>query len=1040
MRAVSASTHLRSRSSYSFGSGADTPAALVEAAAVAGYAALALTDRDGLYGAIPFYRAAEERGIRPIIGAEITLMPAPIRDPRTGIRRPAAAPEAERTVVALAESREGYASLCRLVTARHMDDPFDILAALRRAASGLILLCPHAEWLEPLAGSLPPRALYAEICAGRTAAERRAVSLEAGRLTIPLAATWDVHAATRDGLGRHRLLRAIERRTTLDRLPAPEESLRAGWLAPRAEFERPFREAPAPLAGAAEIAERCHLHLDFGAYRFPRAPLPHGRPAVEELRALCEQGLAARYGSRDAAARTRLGAELDVIGTLGFADYFLVVHDIVRRARARGIPIVGRGSAADSLVAYVLGITEADPIAHDLYFERFLNRGRTRPPDIDLDICWRRRDDVISDVVQSYGRDRVAMISTHVAYHLRSAFRDVARAHGLPEAETDALARALPPDHDGDVAHAFAAAPESADFPRETEPYRTILQEAVALAGLPRHLGIHPGGIVLAPGPLAALVPLERAANGTVVTQYDMGPVEDLGLLKLDLLGHRSLSVIADTLVALGPAAPDIEHLAPDLPEVAALLTEARTLGCFQSESPAMRNLLRMMRADTREDLTAALSMIRPGPSSVGMKEAFVRRRRGEEPVRYLHPALEPILARTYGILLYQEDVLRVAQAIGGLTLEEADDLREAITKNRSPGRMEPLAARFHEGARERGAPPGIVSRLWEIISHFAGYSFCKAHAVTYGLIAYRALYLKARHPAEFFAAVLTNEGGFYGPGDYLEEARRCGVRILLPDINASEVGYTAAGGAIRIGLMQVKGLSASATAGIPESRRRDGPFHSLADLLLRVALTRPESESLIRCGALDSLGRTRPELLVDLATRLRGRKRASRSPACPALFDLPPAEGPRLHLPDYAPAQRLAMEQEILGLRVSTHPARLARRTLDAYRPVPATELPARAGSQVWALGWLVATRRTRTRDGQPMRFLTLEDESGTFEVVFFPDAYRRLGARLGGDGPYLVRGRVESQMGAVTLRACDVAVVAGEEDTRLTAPAPGW
>ena len=1018
MRAASASTHLRSRSSYSFGCGADPPAVLLDTARAAGFDALALTDRDGLYGAIPFYQGARERGVRPIVGAEITLRPDPPRDPRTGARRPRGA-RAEPSIVALAENRDGYASLCRLVTARQLDDPFCATDALARSAEGLVVLCPLAERLETLAAALPPRSLYAEVCASHGASERRALLLEAARLGLPLAATWDVVAASRDGFMRHAVLQAVDGRTTLDRLPRDTAAPRAGWLAPPETFARPFRDVPGALAGTREIAERCHLDLEFGAYRFPRVALARGERAIDTLGALCGAAIPGRYGARPAAAAARLAEELEVIGALGFADYFLIVHDIVRRAKSRGIPIVGRGSAADSLVSYLLGITEVDPLAHDLYFQRFLNRGRTSPPDIDLDICWRRRDEVIEDVMRAYGPERTAMISTHNEYHLRSAFRDVARAFGVGLEEVNALSRKLPHSYEGEIAAALATMPECRDFPSDAEPYRTILREAAALAGLPRHLGIHPGGLVLAPGPLADIVPLERAAKGILITQYDMGPVEELGLLKMDLLGHRSLSVIADTVASLGPHAPDLAHLPPDLPEVSVLLRDARTLGCFQAESPAMRNLLCMMRAETREDLIAALSMIRPGPSSVGMKEAFVRRRRGEEPVRYLHPALEPILAKTYGVLLYQEDVLRVAEAVAGFTLEEADQLREAISKRRSPDRMEMLAARFREGARARGAPPEIVSKLWEIVAHFAEYSFCKAHAATYGFIAYRALYLKAHHPAAFFAAVLSNQGGFYGPGDYLEEARRSGVEVRLPDVNASEIEFTSCGNTLRIGLLQVKGLAAATMHAILESRRRDGPFRSLAEFLWRVPLSRPGAESLVRCGAFDALGRTRPELLVELATLAPAMRR--RRPTS-GLFETAFAAPPRLHLPDYAPAQRLAMEQEILGLRVSAHPARLARERLGAYRPVRSAELRAHAGRDVWTVGWMVTTRRALTREKQLMRFMTLEDEDGVFEVIFFPDVYRRVGARLGGEGPYLVRGRVESHLGAITVRAAEV------------------
>ncbi len=514
-------------------------------------------------------------------------------------------------------------------------------------------------------------------------------------------------------------------------------------------------------------------------------------PQSAPRRRTIQSGTSARPSAPEVARR--LDYELAVIDDLHFSEYFLIVWDIVNFALRKGIPIVGRGSAANSLVAYCLGITSADPLAHDLYFERFLNRSRTDCPDIDLDLCWRRRDEVLRYVYERHGADRVAMVSNHNTYQARSAFRDVARVFGLPMEEINRLSAMLPHYSAESIRDAKELFPEARDFPLDREPYRTIVARAEALDGFPRHLSIHIGGIVIGDRPLTDYLPLERATKGIVVTQFEMNAVEAIGLVKIDLLGHRSLSLIADTVVAVKRNRGDAVALAqiPDGDrETAALLRAGRTIGCFQIESPGMRSLLQMIRAESRLDVIHALSLIRPGPSGSGMKERFVRRRLGEEPAAYLDPRLEKVLGDTHGVMLFQEDILKVAAVIAGFTLEDGDTLRQAISKKRSPERIAALQERFLRGAAGRGVRPETAGEIWKLIQNFAGYSYCKAHAVTYGAISYQAAYLKAHYPAEFLCAVMANQGGFYETREYLEEARRWGVRILPPDVALSGVEH----------------------------------------------------------------------------------------------------------------------------------------------------------------------------------------------------------------------------------------------------------
>ncbi len=504
------------------------------------------------------------------------------------------------------------------------------------------------------------------------------------------------------------------------------------------------------------------------------------------------EGARRRYGPPlSRAVRERLERELAVIAQLDFCDYFLVVRDIVEFAEREGIPHVGRGSAANSIVSYCLGISAVCPLKFDLYFERFLNEFRTDVPDIDIDFCWRRRDDVINYVYARYGAGRVAMVSTHSTLRARSAFRDVGRVMGLPLDEVGALSKLLPHYGASSIEEAMGMFPEMAGFPIDREPWRTVVGTALKIDGYVRHLSIHLGGLVIGDRPLTWYTPLEDSAKGIVVTQYEMKGIEAIGLVKIDLLGQRSLSIVAEAARSVEEGRGvrvDLDHLPDADPPTAALLRRGQTMGCFQIESPGMRALLQMQQAEDITDLIQGLSLIRPGPSSSGMKHAFIRRRRGEEPVPWPTPLLKEALGRTYGVMLYQEDILKVAQAVAGFSLAEGDELRKLISKKRSREKMRELRGKFVAGAGARGVGAQVAGEIWDRIEDFAAYSYCKAHATTYGHISYQAAYLKAHWPAEFLASVIANKAGFYDARTYFEEARRLGVRILAPDVNRSEI------------------------------------------------------------------------------------------------------------------------------------------------------------------------------------------------------------------------------------------------------------
>jgi DNA-directed DNA polymerase III PolC len=730
---------------------------------------------------------------------------------------------------------------------------------------------------------------------------------------------------------------------------------------------RSWEELPPALARSLVVAAHCRYTPPLGGVHFPEVHLEDGETPYSRLCSLALDGARRRFRPLRPEVLHRLDHELGTIQRLGFAPYFLLVEGLAAHAREEGIPCVGRGSAADSLVAYCLGLTDADPFRYRLPFERFLNPARRDRPDIDLDFCWRRRDEVLDHVFELFGAERTAMISTLNRFGLRSAFREAALAHGIPPAEINPWSARLPMflgeslnarEADADGAHALegdapeegipragsleedtleesavaqdtlptaierrpferrgspssehatrptaeslqvaetprtrgpgrlglavAALPETRGFPLDDPRFRRALASAEALLDAPRHFGLHPGGVVVAPGPIDTFVPCQPSAKGPVVTQLDKDGVEAIGLVKMDLLGNRALTTVADCLGLLRERGVevDLEGLPEDDPATARALREGRTLGCFQIESPGMRHLLQQTGAWRMDDVIQAVALIRPGPAGCGMKDAYVRRFRGlEEPVPP-HPRVEDLLADTHGVMLYQEDVMQVAARVAGLELAEADQLRRALQKRRYD-ELAPLKERFMEGAESQGLEESEATALWDRLAGFASFAFCKAHAVTYGRLAYRAAWLKTHHPAAFLTAFLLSETGYYPSRVYVEEARRLGVRILGPDINRSGAGFELERGAgppsLRVGLGRARGLSEATLERLLESRDREGPYLSLPDFLERTGARRDEAETLVRVGAFDAFDRTRPELLWRLHLLLEPQARAPR-------------------------------------------------------------------------------------------------------------------------------------------------------------------
>ena len=1042
---------LRARSHGSLLAGVASPEALVEKALERGYHALALTDRDNLYLAVRFLQAAASAGLRALSGAEVT--------------------QGRLSVNLLVVDRRGWANLCTLITAQHLDPAFDLVRAVAELHAGLHVIAESPALLTALLAAGVPAATRAGAQHARPLLQRgglwmgvrglpferarlRARLAEAWRLGVPAVATGDVMLLDERDHEAHRVAVTAAAGELLERMPPAAFCPRDAWLAPADEWERRIRATCAGagcgeaadelLANNAALAERCHLQLEMGVPIFPRAPLPAGVTAEAALRRLAEAGLTRRYATRVArhTAHERLDCELALIAHMGFTDYFLLVASIVGFARERGIPTVGRGSGASSIVAYLLGVTSVDPIRYGLCFERFLHPQRRDCPDLDVDLCWQRRDEVIGFVYEKYGHDRVAMISTHATLGPRSAFREAAKTLGVPLPRVNALARRVPRDgFGGSGGGDDPAAVEKALLQAEPEFREPRIVEALRLAarlaGAPRHLGIHCGGLVISDRPLTHYLPLERSAKGVVVSQFEMRAVEAIGLVKMDLLGNRAITTIGEcvTLVqrearAAGGAAVDDPDAVPENDETtAAIVASGDTLNCFQLESPAMRHLLRMLQARTMDATVAAVALVRPGPAESGMKEAFCRRQRGLEPITYPHPRLERTLRETHGIMLYEEDVMRVAAALCGLPLAEGETLRRAIAASRDDEEFRFLERGFLVQTARAGVTEARARKVWADLTRFAGYAFCKAHAAGYGRLAWQSTYFKTRYPAAWAVGVLNHHAGMYPTWVHVEDLRRHGVVFLPPCVLTSQwpttlATHVRAGGAVRVGLARVTGLS-HASAGRIMSERQRRAFASLADFTDRVRPTPPELEALVLSGALDSLGRTRAALLlearVSAAAAPRARPRAEGALLMDTGAPLAPAAVAPIALPElgeFALAERVRGEFAASGMWFSAHPLHALLAPDTRRGCIDAADVPAHTGQRVRVCGVPCASRRVeaRTATGGFVLFTTLADDTGLVECVLFPKLYARLAPAMRGEIVF-AEGRVDETLGAMTL-----------------------
>jgi DNA polymerase III subunit alpha len=1090
--------HLHLHTEYSLLDGACRVGELLDEASRRQIPALAVTEHGNMFSSVIFHDKARQKGIKPILGCEIYVAPG------SRLVKSGAIGESNNHLVLLAENAEGYRNLIKLVSAAYTEGfyyrPRIDKELLAQHARGLIALssCLKGEIPVHLRHNQEERAIeaaaaYRDILGPgnfylelqyQGIEEQRGVNAGLQRvaksLDLPLVCTNDVHYLNREDFKAHDILLCIGTGKTVQE---PERMRYHGdqfYLKSPAEMEQLFGDVPGAMANTVRIAERCNVDLGKTVNHLPDFEVPAGQSLDEYFERMVWEGFDRRRARLDALEaagelrhtlaeyRARVTYEISIITRMKYAGYFLIVWDFIRYARDHGIPVgPGRGSAAGSVVAYCLDITDVDPLHFDLIFERFLNPERVSMPDIDIDFCERRRGEVIEYVTRKYGRENVAQIITFGTMKAKAVVRDVGRALDIPYADVDKVAKQIPPALDMTLDKALAENPALKEM-EDTDPrVKELLEVARRLEGLSRHASVHAAGVVIAPRPIIEFAPLHKGARDEITTQWSMKEIERIGLLKMDFLGLSTLTLLDDAVAEIKRttgAVIDLTALPLDDAKTYELFSEGQTLGVFQFESGGMRDILRKARPQRLEDLIALNALYRPGPLRGGMVDDFINRKHGRVEVKYELPQLEPVLRDTYGVIAYQEQVMRIANEVAGFSLGEADLLRKAMGKKNAEV-MQAQRQKFLDGAAARGVDAKKARDLFDLMEKFAGYGFNKSHSTTYALVAYQTAYLKANYPAHFMAALLTIESQNTPKlAMYLGECRDMGVTVLPPDINSSELAFTVTPDGVRFGLGAVKNVGESAVLALLDVRRREGRVRSLYRLCEQLdsrQVNRRVFESLVKAGALDSVAnestalaalpaasvRARLFAAVEKALDSGNRARRDREQGQAQLFggfDQPVGESVPIEteLPDAPPwteAQQLSGEKESLGLYWSGHPVEryaselkaIGARTIaelladseapddtadDAPPPVAFRAFETSVG------GIIVAVRPLKTRKGARMAAFTLDDPQGSLEVIVFPDAFEKAVALIQTDSMVLVKGQFDREDDKPKLKANEI------------------
>jgi DNA polymerase III subunit alpha len=1040
--------HLHVHSEYSILDGACRIPDLAARAAELEMSAVALTDHGSLAGAVELYREAGKHGVKPIIGCEVYV---------ADDRRAQTKGYAHLTL--LAESNEGYANLIKLASAGFLEGYY------YKPRVDWELLAERSKGLIALSGCLSGR-----VCKALENGNRDEAETELGRLRdifgaantfveiqdagleiqkgmnvtlaeiakttgLPLVATGDVHYLRHEDARAHEALLCIQSGDSLQNPNHWKFDTDQFYFKTPEEMAADFAPYPEAIRNTLAIAERCNVTMELGRILLPKYPVPNDRDAFDYLVELCEKGLQKRYGQVTPELNERLKFELKTIKEMGFADYFLIVWDFIAFAKRSGIGVgPGRGSAAGSLAAYCLEITDVDPMQYGLLFERFLNPGRKSMPDMDLDFSVQGRDQVIRYVSEKYGRDRVAQIITFGTMMARAAVRDAGRVLDIPYGTVDRIAKLIPEGPKVYLDDCLKPGSELKKSYDEEETTRQIVDLAKPLEGLVRQDSIHAAGVVIGDRPLTDYVPLQqKGADQELVTQFAMGDVEALGLLKIDFLGLRNLDVIdkAEELAGV-----DIANIPLDDSKTYEMLAKGDSVGVFQFEGSGMREALRQVKPTQFEDLIALVALYRPGP--MGYIPVYGRRKAGGEQVQFLDPRLEAITGPTYGICIYQEQYMEIAKQLAGFSPAEADDLRKAIGK-KIHSLMASLKDKFLEGCAANGVTPAVANQLWKDMEQAQDYSFNKSHAACYALIAYRTAYLKAHRPAEYMAALISSVMSTKDRVPfYVSACDEMGIEVEPPDVNESQVDFAVIGGKIRFGLNAVKNVGESAARSIVQARETDGPYATIWDFAERVdlqAVNKRAVEALVKCGALASTGVSRKGLLenegkaLDLVLGWGSQHQGDRLAGQGSIFDLgeETSAQPRHHPPiatdEYEKSMLLSLEKESLGVYVSEHPLTGIREALRRKTDAQMVELERRRDGDVVTVGGIVgALKQTTTKKGEPMVFMRLDDVSGSVEAIVFNSVYGAARDLLEPDRVLILKGRVDHKEGETKLIAMEV------------------
>lgn len=1050
--------HLHVHTEYSLLDGACRIEKLMDRVAELGQTAVAMTDHGVMYGAIDFYRAAKARGIHPVIGCEVYVTPG------SRFERGYAQGQWHRHLILLCENMEGYRNLIHMVSLSFSEGfyvrPRVDLDLLRKHSKGLICLSAC------LAGSIPQALMNGDYeGAKRQALEFREIFGEnnffleiqdhgieaqkevnmglyrlADETGIPLVATNDAHYLTREDARIQDVLMAIQMGKTVDDPTRMKFETSEFYIKSEEEMFALFPTHPDAIARTVEIANRCQVEFEFGKYHLPQFDVPDGYTAREYLDKLCLEGLHERYPDDDGTVRERLDYEINMIDKMGFVDYFLIVSDFIHYAKRNGIPVgPGRGSAAGSIVSYCLGITDLDPIKYSLYFERFLNPERVSMPDIDVDFCYVRRPEVIEYVTRKYGADHVAQIVTFGTMAARAAIRDVGRALSIPYNEADTVAKQVPMELHITIDRALTINPELKKMYDSNPTVKNLIDTARALEGMPRHASTHAAGVVITKDPVDTYVPLARN-DEQMVTQFTMTTLEELGLLKMDFLGLRNLTVIADAEKMIRRHTPDfsIEKVSDHDAATFQMLGQGRTMGVFQLESAGITNVVTGLRPQSIEDITAVVALYRPGPMQSIPR--YIECRHHPEKVRYKHPLLEPILSVTYGCMVYQEQVMEAFRKLAGYSLGKADMVRRAMSKKKFKELEKERVSFIYgnpdegiDGAIARGVPEQTAAEIFDEIMDFANYAFNKAHAVCYAVVSYRTAYLKCHYPREYLAALLTSVLDVPGKiSEYIAEAKEMGIRVLPPDVNSSEDGFSVSGEDIRFGLAAIKNVGRAFMRQLVEERQANGPYTSLMDFCERLYdkdLNRRALESMIQAGAFDSMGFHRSQMLavyervVDaVANERRKNVEGQLDLFGMGVENVQDEEIAMPNLPEMGKKELLALEKQTTGLYLSGHPMdayeSLAKRANAAKIRAIADDLMPDAEQPKYKDGMYVnlacvvsAVKLKSTKSGSMMAYATVEDMTGMMELVVFPNALQQFGMYLKEDEAVLINGRIDAR-----------------------------